>query len=131
VIVRIIVRRLIENKEVDMSNSFGYLKLMIQRANLFSKISGSIHVDIMVCNESIVQRGSNHPIPRLQIVRKTEEISGPEPIWNDYMEMRCCMGWDVKLEVVVNGENRYTVDNLVVGTCTSGEYYIRDVCLTT
>lgn len=113
-----------------MSNSYGYLKLMIQKANMISGIVGSIHVEIVVCNESIVQSSGNRPIRRLQIKRSTEDVAGPVPVWNDYMEVRCCMGWDVKLAVVVSsesGEYRYAVDNLVVGTCTSGEYYIRDV----
>ena len=83
----------------------------------------------MLTNSSLTQKcGAGH---LLQVRRQTEEAIGINPEWNDYIELRCCLGWDLKLTVVVKEKSgkieSYEVDNLIVGTCTSGDYYIRQV----
>jgi hypothetical protein len=66
-----------------------------------------------------------------KVIRKTHEVFGSSPKWDDYIELRCCLGWDLKLSIYVklnNGQQEVLeVDNLIVGTCTSGDYYVRQV----
>lgn len=58
-------------------------------------------------------------------------MKGLSPEWDDYIELRCCLGWELKLFVQVTYQNgkieTLEVDNLIVGTCTTGGYYIRQV----
>ena len=119
----------IEAIGVMHTNTLGYLKLNIRRANFFCPLEGRVHVDITISNHSIVQKGGQKD-KLLQIHRHTDSIAGQKPVWNECIEVRCALGWDVKLVVIVgnkHNEKRYDVDNLAIGTCTSGVYYIREV----
>lgn len=86
-------------------------------------------MQLHLSNSSLIQKSGNGKI--LQIKRFTKEESGVTPQWDDYIELRCCLGWDLKLFLKVNYRNgefeTLEVDNLIVGTCTSGCYYIRQV----
>mmetsp|Transcript_8777 Transcript_8777/g.13134 ORF Transcript_8777/g.13134 Transcript_8777/m.13134 type:complete len:402 (-) Transcript_8777:207-1412(-) len=115
-----------------MSGSdFGFLKIIIHRASFVSGApdaprDGEVYAELNLSNSSLVEREGQRV---LRVSRRTESVSVSSPVWDDYIELRCGLGWDLSVCVFIREQSGsrhiYEVDNLVVGTCMSGTYYIR------
>lgn len=85
---------------------------------------------MILTNSSLAQKKGTKIF---KIIRFTDEVIGLAPQWEDYIELRCTLGWDMKINVIITFKNEnvksYEIDNLIVGTCTSGNYYIRQVII--
>ena len=55
-------------------------------------------MEVNVSNLSLSQRNS---IPLHTVKRQTTHASGPNPQWNDSIEVRCCLGWDIAISIIV------------------------------
>lgn len=111
-----------------MNENLGYLKLIVHSAHLRHSFSSEVRVEINLSNKSIADISNDKNIRKIRV--STDSIENTStPHWDEDIELRCCLGWDLNIFIIcedIDGSiSALPVDPLIVGNCTTGEYYCR------